>query len=361
MQVMVLGMHRSGTSVLGAILELLGLSWGKSEEGLPADQDNPRGYWERQDIVALNDFLLEGCESRWDKVSRFSLERLNTKDREIFYERAKEILGCFPSDAAYFIKDPRLCLTWREWLPLLSKPVGVFVYRDPLQVAQSLAKRNGMPLPVGLALWQFYWLHMVLALSRMPCFLVYHDELISKPVEVVYQLFHFFQNEGFSKLKLPEEKLILSLIDPSLFRHRESNESQMRLLNSEQVRLRQDFEQRKSIMDISFAELSECSWEWLKFYEETTSIRESLESQLCQLQEKDSASKKELARVLRKNESWIKSLYQEADRLLDSLEYRVGGAMLLKRLRLKKRKKGHSIDQVMAKFQDLKQELKKKD
>ncbi|MEZ5404972.1 MAG: hypothetical protein R3F23_01995 [Verrucomicrobiia bacterium] len=361
MQVMVLGMHRSGTSVLGAILELLGLRWGRSEDGLPADEDNPRGYWERQDIVALNDFLLESCEARWDKVSRFSLERLNEKDREVFRQRAETILKQFQTSPAYFIKDPRLCLTWPEWLPLLSKPVGVLVYRDPLQVAQSLAKRNGMPLPVGLALWQFYWLQMVSALSHMPCFLVYHDELMSKPVEVVHQLFHFFQNKGFSELKLPEKEMILKLIDPSLFRHRESNESQTRLLNSQQIHLRQDFEQRKSITDISIPSLSECSCEWLKFYEETSGIRENLESQLCQLKEENSGAKKKLARVLRKNEAWLESLYEEADRLLDSLEYRLGSAMLLKRLRLKKRKKGHSIDQVMAKFQALKREFEKRD
>ena len=359
MEVLVLGMHRSGTSAVGAVLELLGLNWGKFGEGLPADEDNPKGYWERKDIVELNDFLLEVCEGRWDKVSKFSLAQLSSENRDKFHRKAKLILENFHDKEPFFIKDPRLCLTLKEWVPLLSKPVGLLVYRDPLQVAQSLAKRNSMPIPVGLALWQFYWHSVSSGLGRLPFFVIYHEELMKNPVEVVHQLFSFLQKNGGSKLELPETESILALIEPTLFRHRGRCEEQMNLMSAQQLQLMQDFEHRKNIKEINFEELSDQAWEWLKFYEETVMIREGLEKQLLQLQIEHKITSKKLEQLWRKSESWLRSLYQEVDRLLDSKEYRVGNAVLLKRLRLKKREKGHLIDQIIAKFEALKQELKK--
>ena len=360
MEVLVLGMHRSGTSVVGAVLELLGLKWGKPEEGLPADEDNPKGYWERKEVVELNDFLLEVCGARWDKVSNFTVDQLNPENRKKFYQKAKVILDDFSSEESIFIKDPRLCLTLKEWVPLLSKPVSLLVYRDPLQVAQSLAKRNKMPISVGLALWQFYWYSVSSALKELPYFVIYHDELMRKPVEVVHQLFSFLQKEGGNGLKLPETKSILTLIDPTLFRHRGRCEEQMNLMTASQIQLMQDFDQRKNVREMNFPNLSEQSQEWLKFYEETITTREILEKQLLQLQTDHRSVAKELERLWKKSESWIQSLYQEADRLLDSQEYRLGGAVLLKRLRLKKRKKGHLIDEIVIRFEALKQEFKKK-
>lgn len=360
MEVLVLGMHRSGTSVVGAILELLGVKWGQSEDGLPADEDNPRGYWERQDIVELNDFLLAVSHARWDKVSHFSIAQLDSENRKTFCQKAKIILENFQHEEACFIKDPRLCLTLTEWLPLLSKPVGLLVYRDPLQVAQSLAKRNGIPIPVGLALWQFYWYSVSSVLKQLPCFIIYHDELMKAPVEVVQQLFVFLQQEGGNNLKLPEAKSVLSLIDPALFRHRGRCQEQMNLMSASQIQLMQDFDQRKNIKEMSFEELSDSSWEWLKFYEEIVTARENLEKQLFQLQIENKTMTKKLERLWKKSGSWIESLYRVADHLLDSKEYRLGGAVLLKRLRLKKRKQGHMIDEIKAKFEALKQEYRGK-
>ena len=47
--------------------------------------------------------------------------------------------------------------------PLLEIPVCIHVTREPLEVAGSVAKRNGFPLPVGLALWEHYTLRSLQA------------------------------------------------------------------------------------------------------------------------------------------------------------------------------------------------------
>lgn len=59
--VIVLGMHRSGTSALSRSLMALGLSLGQSL--LDPQPDNPLGYWEDREIVAINEEVLASSGS----------------------------------------------------------------------------------------------------------------------------------------------------------------------------------------------------------------------------------------------------------------------------------------------------------
>ena len=65
MQIFVCGMHRSGTSVIARLLNMLGVYFGPEGSGLAANADNPKGFWERADIVALNDAILADAGARW--------------------------------------------------------------------------------------------------------------------------------------------------------------------------------------------------------------------------------------------------------------------------------------------------------
>ena len=55
--VLILGMHRSGTSALARVLNLAGLRL--STDLLEPNQDNPLGYWEAKNIVRINNQLLQ--------------------------------------------------------------------------------------------------------------------------------------------------------------------------------------------------------------------------------------------------------------------------------------------------------------
>ena len=61
---LVLGMHRSGTSALTRVLNLLGASLG--DDLMPPGDDNPLGFWEHQGIVSVHEALLVALERRWD-------------------------------------------------------------------------------------------------------------------------------------------------------------------------------------------------------------------------------------------------------------------------------------------------------
>ena len=69
MQFVVLGMHRSGTSMMTRLLNLSGAYFGKDKESTGANLENPKGFWERRDVRNLNDYILHSLGCDWDRVS----------------------------------------------------------------------------------------------------------------------------------------------------------------------------------------------------------------------------------------------------------------------------------------------------
>lgn len=64
----VLGMHRSGTSAATRACNLLGVDFGTRL--MAPSPDNPLGHWEHDDIVPLHEKLLKVLESSWDDVRK---------------------------------------------------------------------------------------------------------------------------------------------------------------------------------------------------------------------------------------------------------------------------------------------------
>lgn len=146
----IFGMHRSGTSMVAGALARAGLYVGADGELLEDQEDNPQGFWERRDVVALDDDILAARGGSW-----FAPPGPGplSGDHEA---RIREILGSLPTEAGWLLKDPRMVLTWDAWDRAIDDPVLLYVYRDPRAVAVSLARRNHFPLQFGLALWEHY-------------------------------------------------------------------------------------------------------------------------------------------------------------------------------------------------------------
>ena len=117
---LVLGMHRSGTSALTRILNLLGAEIG--DDLLPAHPDNPAGFWESRDIVLLHDEILATLGSSWDDprpIPDTAFERDGIRPHR---ERLRELLERdFGRSRCFVVKDPRLCRLLPLWLPLLEE------------------------------------------------------------------------------------------------------------------------------------------------------------------------------------------------------------------------------------------------
>lgn len=356
MQVIVLGMHRSGTSVVGGVLEQMGFYWGDAEIGLPADEDNPKGYWERKDVVDLNDAILQACDARWNGVASLLQKRKELPDS--FQLQIQSIIHQLDNHTPWFIKDPRLCLTLPLWLQAMKNSIVILVFRHPIQVAKSLNKRDNIPISVGLALWQAYYTQALAYTQDLPKISIRHDRLMSQPLEVWQQLYNFFCSHNISLAEGLSAEKILDLIDPNLFRQKDDSQLEQNFMTESQQELWRRLSQNETLLVDEAIALSSRDNELLELYYRYIKLEEKFQQLTDESQQTIRSLRKQLSDLLKKSEHWIQSLYQVADRLLNSSEYRIGSAFLLKRLRLKKRKKGHLIDQVVARFQEKKNNLK---
>ncbi len=154
--IIVLGMHRSGTSLVSSLLSGLGCNHGG--EFVAAEDDNPRGYWEHADVVSAHELFLTSFGSSWNDPRAFPRGLFRSEQSQFARGLIREILWRdFRDLDRWVIKDPRLCRLlplWDEPLHELEREIRfLHILRHPLSVAQSLAARDGMTLEAALLLW----------------------------------------------------------------------------------------------------------------------------------------------------------------------------------------------------------------
>jgi len=220
MQVIVLGMHRAGTSAVTRLINMMGAYLGPEDQFLPATADNPKGYWERIDVLQLHEYLLEKLHADWYLTSAVDPDHIDPELLKTFTQRAWKILQGMDGHRPWVMKDPRLCLLLPLWLPLLEVPVCVHVVRHPLATGRSLAKRDGFPLHFGTALWEQHNARALLASSGLPRFSLCYETLMERPLETVEVLYDRLSDCGVQALRLPTEREIQAFLAGELQHHR---------------------------------------------------------------------------------------------------------------------------------------------
>lgn len=181
----VLGMHRSGTSALTGLISHLGVHPG--HDLAPAVEGvNPKGFWEVREIVAIHDRILEvlgraWCDPRplppdwwtWPEVASLSAELREVVRRE------------YANAPMWVLKDPRICRLLPIWYPILEQenrvPGFVIPLRHPHAVASSLACRDGFSEEHGLLLWIMHVLQSELDSRTWRRVVVIFDDFIRDP------------------------------------------------------------------------------------------------------------------------------------------------------------------------------------
>jgi hypothetical protein len=128
------------------------------------------------------------------------------------------VLDALDAKRPWLIKEPRLCLLARELLHLLTRPVFVHVVRDPREVADSLAARDGLAREHALSLWETYTRAAFAATRGWPRVLVDYAQLIADPVGAATQLHASLARLGVQGLVMPDSAIIGAWIDPGLRR-----------------------------------------------------------------------------------------------------------------------------------------------
>jgi hypothetical protein len=179
--ILVLGMHRSGTSAVARVLSLLGAELPRNL--LSPAADNLKGFWESSDLMTLHEDLLAAAGSSWDDWTRLPPEFFETREASRFRARLLALLEAdFAESRLFVVKDPRMCRLvpfWRGALREFGASTRVVIpVRNPLEVAASLSSRNGFSTTRSLLVWLRHVLDAERETRDLPRCIIRFDDLL---------------------------------------------------------------------------------------------------------------------------------------------------------------------------------------
>lgn len=188
-QLLVLGMHRSGTSAVTGLLARLGVHVGASADLLAQDSANPVGYYERLDVLQLNQQLLARHAADAYQVGHLPLGGADRFRDPDLATKARQLIAKLDAHGLWIAKDPRFCITLPFWRRAgLNAMVAVIVVRDPVEVARSLEHRDRLTLPYALALWERYYVEALNNTIGVPRVVVSYNRLMQDAASTTEQL-----------------------------------------------------------------------------------------------------------------------------------------------------------------------------
>jgi hypothetical protein len=217
--IVILGMHRSGTSALAGLMVAAGASPGSPLVG--ANDGNPRGYWELAPLVAFNDRLLRTLGREWHDIAPLAPG----------WEREPAIVACdreavallqaqFAGRATVLLKDPRLCLTlpfWRRALHAAGHRMHVVVMVRPVaEVVLSLNARYAFPPSAVAYLWARSTLGALRATFDEPSTLVTFADVMARPARVAARI------DAAAGTALTGLDAAAATVDPALYHQRDA-------------------------------------------------------------------------------------------------------------------------------------------
>ncbi len=189
--ILILGMHRSGTSALTRVVNLLGAALG--ERLMPAGKGNESGHWESLAVYEAHEKLLTALGRRWDDFREMPVDWIAHPQAQSCAKSIRRFVADeLAEQALWAVKEPRLCRLLPLWPQALNvlplRLTAVIMVRNPLEVAASLARRDGMAYGHAYLLWAQHLLEAERATRDMPRMIVQYDDLLHEWRGVVVKM-----------------------------------------------------------------------------------------------------------------------------------------------------------------------------
>jgi hypothetical protein len=199
--VLVLGMHRSGTSLCSHILSALGIDMADNiaaPGAVAPTQDNPHGHWERWEIVEFHDRILSLFNRDYlGHFHDFALPVAWWADPRVA-EIRREIVAFLErriGDGYFGFKDPRTVRLMPMWHQILNElrfaPRIVLCLRNPAQVARSLHARDGFDPANGEYRWLVHMIDFFRYTSNFDFCTVEYEDWFDNPASNIEKLRKF--------------------------------------------------------------------------------------------------------------------------------------------------------------------------
>ena len=189
--VCIIGMHRSGTSMVANLLRLHGLSLGPDECLLGASESNQFGHFEHTGFVEINEALLNQLGGSWDNPPRLQPGWEQDPGLEDLSRKARVLIEDFSACNHWGWKDPRTTILLPFWRRIVPNLRYVICIRSPSEVASSLAQRDGQSIPAAVHLWRQYTRHGILDTEGYPRILTFYEDYFCRPAQEINRVSDF--------------------------------------------------------------------------------------------------------------------------------------------------------------------------
>lgn len=305
----VVGMHRSGTSAICLLLEKAGYSFG--DDLIQAAEDNPLGFWESKRLISLNEQLGGGADS-WQYI------KLTDCKASDGWKLKADSFVCDLIEHAHAkkytpaLKDPRMCRFLNNWFEIITEKKVVFVIRDPIAVAKSLRKRNDISISYGLALWFVYNFEAIKSIveSGVDYICVEYEKMVSGAYGEAKKFYEFLE------VPIPDSLPL----DSNLQHHTRSEEDLSSLsFMEESVSSFYDFLRRGDFEKLK--EYQAFHQSLLEFFDSVVGLKESqikkVKEEKKQEEESYKMERRELLNIILESQDKIFSLGEDKQRLYD--------------------------------------------
>lgn len=216
--ILICGMHRSGTSLTGKFFQNIGYHFGMNEDLLEPKEFNKEGFWERADVIKLNNRMLTLLGMSWDYplvIPAKYMKEIAAKNILQLADEARKIIEKL--DAPFAIKDPRFSLLLPFWKEIVPDAKIIIVVRNPLEVTRSLRKRNRFSIHLGLMLWKKYYQAIMTHTQPAQRFFLFQDKLLSGDQGLIEAILDYLELDDTdnirSAINLSVNKSLLSFSD----------------------------------------------------------------------------------------------------------------------------------------------------
>ena len=200
---LVIGMHNSGTSLLGGLLYAAGIPMGERllmRSGIP-EQLRPRyDYFEDKDIVELQEKTLLDIQRHWSSYKgSYPLGSKSINQREEFRKNLAIIIKKrFKKTNLWAVKDPRIGIMLEDWLIVLNQlEINIkliIMHRNPYSNIRSFSDKGQVPMLWAESLWQRTYINTYKIASKLnqdDIYLANFEEIINEPEEKTTEICSF--------------------------------------------------------------------------------------------------------------------------------------------------------------------------